>query len=519
MPEDRHPVKISALQMLKAPGRKSDLVMAGVLILIFIFFEFSDRTIGDAVEHTVVAVGFLWIYLRYVKPSDYAVDRLADTLREHGSALPGNSADPLSAAEAVKNRLDRYAVELSEQSREQQAAKDRRVEDLSKAHRDLLTHHKCTKKMLQSFRIDEVFETLLSGVRDGLEFRGAILGTVDRDGVLTFHDDTDLEGRKLTRIPSWNERSLLARTLWGGNSLICQGLDEHPHTAEDLGLLGTGPFYLFSILRKQSATCAEIKSCGNVDCSAYLSAEARCWVEHSQDCSIKFELPAEEKRKACVACELFAPAALMAVRTVPDSRKVDRDSIVPVVTLANEAAMALHLVDMHENLQRMSITDGLTGLFNHREFYQQLHRELERARRYRHTVSLLIIDVDDFKLFNDRFGHLAGDLALRKISDLLRQCARATDIVARYGGEEFAVILPESTASGALMLAERIKTEVANHNFLPQVPGEVHLTVSIGIYSAEEGAVTEDQLVSYADEAAYSAKHSGKNCVVMKTHA
>jgi diguanylate cyclase (GGDEF)-like protein len=114
---------------------------------------------------------------------------------------------------------------------------------------------------------------------------------------------------------------------------------------------------------------------------------------------------------------------------------------------------------------------------------------------------------------------LAGDLALRKISDLLRHCARTTDIVARYGGEEFAVILPESTSSGALMLAERIKTEVAIHNFLPQVPGEVHLTVSIGIYTAEEGAVTEDQIVSYADQAAYSAKDAGKNCVVVKTHA
>ncbi|HSB35012.1 MAG TPA: GGDEF domain-containing protein [Nitrospirota bacterium] len=512
-------MKISALQRLKAPGRKSDLVMAAVLILIFIFFEISDRSFGDAVEHIAVAAGFLWLYLRYVKPSDYAVDMLADVLREHGGALPRESADPLSAAEAVKDRLDRYATKLTEQSREQQAAKDRRMEELSNAHRDLLTHHKCTKKMLQSFRTEEVFETLLKGVRDGLEFQGAILGTVDRDGVLSFHDETDLEGRKVTRIPAWNEHSLLARTLWYGNSMICQGLEEHPHTAEDLGLLGNGPFYLFTILRKQSATCAEVKSCGNVDCSAYLSADVRCWVEHSEDCSIKFSLPPEDRRKACVACELFIPAALLAVRTVPDSRNVDRDSIVPVVTLANEAAMALHVVDMHENLQRMSITDGLTGLFNHREFYQQLHRELERARRYRHTVSLLIIDVDDFKLFNDRFGHLAGDLALRKISDLLRQCARATDIVARYGGEEFAVILPESTSAGALMLAERVKTEVANHNFLPQVPGEVHLTVSIGIYSAEEGAVTEDQLVSYADEAAYSAKHSGKNCVVMKTHA
>jgi diguanylate cyclase (GGDEF)-like protein len=220
-----------------------------------------------------------------------------------------------------------------------------------------------------------------------------------------------------------------------------------------------------------------------------------------------------------VQCGLFSPAAFLAVRGLSGPRSLSRETIVPIVALANEATLAIEVVELHENLRKMSITDGLTGLTNHREFYNQLRKELERARRYRHTVSLLIIDVDDFKKYNDRFGHLAGDLALKKISDLLRYCARATDIVARYGGEEFAVILPESSASGALMLAERIKTEVANFNFLPQVPGEVHLTVSIGIYTAEEGAVTEDQLVGYADEAAYSAKNTGKNRVVVKTHA
>jgi len=148
-----------------------------------------------------------------------------------------------------------------------------------------------------------------------------------------------------------------------------------------------------------------------------------------------------------------------------------------------------------------------------------LRRELERARRYRHTLSLLMIDVDDFKRFNDRFGHPAGDIALRKISDLLRKCARTTDIIARYGGEEFAVILPESTPGGALMVAERIKSEVAGHNFIKDAKDPVHLTVSIGIYSAEKGEVSEDQIVSLADDASYTAKKSGKNRVVVKAPA
>jgi diguanylate cyclase (GGDEF)-like protein len=127
-----------------------------------------------------------------------------------------------------------------------------------------------------------------------------------------------------------------------------------------------------------------------------------------------------------------------------------------------------------------------------------------------------MIDVDDFKQFNDRFGHPAGDFALRKIGDLLRKCARTSDIIARYGGEEFALILPESTPEGSLMVAERIKSEVAGHNFIERASSPVHLTVSIGIFTSEHGNVTEDQMVSLADDASYDAKKTGKNRVVVK---
>jgi diguanylate cyclase (GGDEF)-like protein len=492
--------------------------MAAVLLLLFVSFEFSNRSASEVFEHLVSTILFLWLYLRYLKPADFAVDLLSEALRKHGDVLPAAS-DSLTAAEAAKDRLDRYSAELSKKWDEQQAMVDQRLEDQTKANQDLLTHHRSTKKMLQSLRAEEVFETLLKGVRDGLGFPGAALGVIDRDGYLVFHEDTEPDGGSLIRIPGWNGNSLLARTIWSGNYLLYPSLNKHTHVLEDRTLLGEGTSFLLPLIRKHGRKCSEVKSCGNVDCSSYLSSNPRCWVDHSEDCTGNNHVPPEERRRACVQCEMFSPIALLALRSRPESRNISRETIVPVVTLANEASMALEMVELHEHLRKMSITDGLTGLFNHREFYQQLRRELERARRYRHTVSLLIIDVDDFKRFNDRFGHLAGDLALRKISDLLRHCARTTDIAARYGGEEFAVILPESTSSGALMLAERIKTEVAIHNFLPQVPGEVHLTVSIGIYTAEEGAVTEDQIVSYADQAAYSAKDAGKNCVVVKTHA
>ena len=216
---------------------------------------------------------------------------------------------------------------------------------------------------------------------------------------------------------------------------------------------------------------------------------------------------------------MFAVPAIVVARESNGSRPIGLEATASIISLVGEAALALDIAELYETTRIMSVTDGLTGLTNHREFYAALRRELERARRYSHAVSLLMIDVDDFKRFNDLHGHMAGDRALRTIAGLLIQCVRATDIVARYGGEEFGIILPESSPVGAQMLAERIKTEVASHVFLQNGREAVHLTVSIGIYTSDAGAASEDLMVGYADEAAFLAKHSGKNRVVVKAHA
>jgi diguanylate cyclase (GGDEF)-like protein len=422
--------------------------------------------------------------------------------------------------ESIGDRLEQFAVEVSHLQQERQVMKDQRLAELAKMHQDLLAHHRCTKKMLGSFRTEEVFDALQKGVRDGLGFQGAALGVMDREGNMSFQEEFDIAtGMSMLKIPAWREDSLLAQVAWSGNSLLSQTISENRHCEEDRTVLGEGPFFLIPVSRKSAAKCSEVKNCGNAGCSSYQAGNGNCWTGHFEDCIFNAAVPGPDRKKSCVQCEMFSNIALLAVRSHGESRKVLRETVVPVVTLVNEASMALEVVELHDNMRKMSITDGLTGLFNHREFYRHLRRELERARRYRHSVSLLIIDVDDFKKFNDSYGHLAGDLALKKVADILKNCARATDIVARYGGEEFAIILPESTSPGALMLAERIKTETGKHDFLLQAAGKVNLTVSIGIYTAEEGAATEDQIVRYADEAAYSAKSAGKNRVVVKTHA
>ena len=375
--------------------------------------------------------------------------------------------------------------------------------------------------MLQSRQSDEVLDILLGGVTEGYGFPGSLIGKVFADGYLVFQGETDPVTGSPLRIPLWSPGSVLARTFWSGNLFHASPL-ELPHLPEEESILGSTPIFCLPVMRNLKVGCVEAKNCADRACPNYYSENPKCWLKHIPPDFFNGGEGSEFQREAiigCLHCNVFPSSALLVVRSVENGKTVNRENAVPISHLVSEAGLALEVVSLYDNMKIMSITDGLTGLYNHREFYQSLRRELERARRYRHTVSLLMIDVDDFKRFNDQFGHPAGDFALRNISELLRKCARTTDIIARYGGEEFAVILPESTPGGALMVAERIKSEVAGHNFIQKANDPVHLTVSIGVYSSDNGEVSEDQIVSLADEASYIAKKSGKNRVVVKVPA
>jgi diguanylate cyclase (GGDEF)-like protein len=463
--------------------------------------------------------GILLLLVRaYLISSEGALRRVADAVLSHGGDLPVPT-DPWVVANSAKGRLDQYRTDIAAAGVEAREDQEKRIREITEAHKDLLTHHKFTKKMLQSNQASEVFHTLLLGVRDGLGFTGTNLGVIDEKGDIVFGGTGNGDGRAVVRIPCWEEGSLLARTVWRGNSLLVISLAGLRHSGEDSAVLGEGETLLVPVVRKPARKCSDVKDCGNLECPVYDLEDAKCWIEGISKCNIQPSYIAEEKRMECALCEMFAPSAILVVRSHPDSRRISRESTDSILTLANEAAISLELVDLNEKTRVMSITDGLTGLANHREFYQSLRRELIRAKRYGHRVSLLMVDVDDFKQFNDSYGHLAGDFALKKIAGILRRCVRANDIVARYGGEEFGIILPEATASGALMLAERIKTEIGTHPFLETSRDGGHLTVSIGIHSTTVGDSTEEKMVKLADEAVYIAKNSGKNRVFIKEHA
>lgn len=169
-----------------------------------------------------------------------------------------------------------------------------------------------------------------------------------------------------------------------------------------------------------------------------------------------------------------------------------------------------------ERFRQLSITDGLTGLYNHRHFYELLQHEVARASRYQRPLSVILLDLDDFKIYNDTHGHTVGDQLLRHAARVLKNGARNVDHVARYGGEEFAIILPETRKEGAWALARGLCEMVAKAAF----SGEECLplgraTLTAGVATFPEDGQEPIGLVARADKAMYGAKSRGKNCVAL----
>lgn len=168
----------------------------------------------------------------------------------------------------------------------------------------------------------------------------------------------------------------------------------------------------------------------------------------------------------------------------------------------------------HEQLTEKANTDALTDLYNHRFFHERLTIEFSRAHRYKSKLSLLMIDIDHFKLYNDMNGHPAGDQALKCIGHIISRAVRDVDIAARYGGEEFAVILPETGANEAAILAERIRKAVEKHIFDKTNPRASKLTLSLGVAEYPTHCNDRSSLLRAADAALYHAKIQGRNMVI-----
>jgi len=192
-----------------------------------------------------------------------------------------------------------------------------------------------------------------------------------------------------------------------------------------------------------------------------------------------------------------------------------RRDVAALRALAAPAALALgreRAQTQAEAFELAAAVDPLSGAFNRRHFYVRLEEELQRARRHQIHVALLMIDIDDFKVVNDSFGHLAGDTVIRDVAEILRRSVRVFDICARLGGEEFAIIMPGSAEANSTRIAERIRERIAAYQSVDPTLAEVRITVSIGL-AVSSGAMAGRDLVARADQALYAAKHAGKNRV------
>ncbi len=181
-------------------------------------------------------------------------------------------------------------------------------------------------------------------------------------------------------------------------------------------------------------------------------------------------------------------------------------------TIADQAGMSITNAQLHNQVEMLAITDGLTGLYNHKHFQERMNDEFQRLQRMPQPLSMMLIDIDFFKKINDTYGHPAGDGVLRKLAQMLRKTLRGIDIIARYGGEEFATVIVGTDLSGAVKMAERLRTSVMNTPF-PVDEGIINITLSIGLATFPQDGGKKEVLISRADQALYYAKENGRNRV------
>jgi diguanylate cyclase (GGDEF)-like protein len=200
-------------------------------------------------------------------------------------------------------------------------------------------------------------------------------------------------------------------------------------------------------------------------------------------------------------------AVLVAETGQRNGSRIERRVIATTERYAGHAALAIRNVNLLERVQQMAVTDGLTQLANRRSFDRSLDRELSRAARMDGRLSVVLLDIDNFKLLNDSHGHVAGDGVLRQVAAALRECGREYDTIARYGGEEFAAVLPGCSSGLAMQVAERLREAVEDAST------DIPVTASAGVATYPYDGIDIAGLLSAADQALYASKRAGRNTV------
>ncbi len=250
-----------------------------------------------------------------------------------------------------------------------------------------------------------------------------------------------------------------------------------------------------------------------VDCDEALRLLAgsgkEVYLKRDQSPDIFKRLAVEERTNTVALIPLLSEKKNVGILVIEDIPFVYFER---VVILAMQFSLELKKVLLYERVEELAITDGLTGLYVRRYFFERLNEELHRSRRHKFKFAFLMIDIDNFKNYNDMYGHLVGDVVLKDVAQMIREGVREIDLVSRYGGEEFAVVLPETETESARAAAERIRETIAKNTF-KAYDENLNITISIGIAEYPDDSKSVDELVENADSALYRAKAAGKNIV------
>lgn len=375
-------------------------------------------------------------------------------------------------------------------------------QDLERAKTELAILYEISNAMRTTLKLDEILYIILTGVTAhiGLGFNRALLFLINEtdsliEGRMGIGPETDEEANRIWRHIEKDKMDLddLINAYKLCSSVAESGLNQQVR-------------YLKVPLKEQAGGLLALVVLEGMP--LHLTPETM--QKYSADPIIKFletpelvivPLKAKDKINGLILADNFVT-----------KKPINKDDIRMLIMLANQAGLAIENSQLYEKTVMRAHSDYLTGLWNHGYFQYILQVEMEKAKAMNAPLSLIMLDIDDFKVYNDACGHQAGDKILKDIALILRKESRKMDHVCRYGGEEFTIVLPQTDKQAAFAIADRLRQDIQKHAFEHQekLPHK-KLTASIGLASFPQDGATSSELISYSDKALYRAKHEGKN--------
>jgi len=418
--------------------------------------------------------------VRLAAGTPYQVRVALSTFEMHSGLLLLESSSPaLHAAESLASLgtiADHIALVLQDRSVRAQ------MQDLSERNREraetLDQILEISNDLKRNRTLDDLFQSIASAVARSLGFQQVVLSLYDRESNVFlprahFGLDDRWDALRARSVPAeeitrhWNDRNRVSKS----------------YHVRDRGSRESGP--------TRAAASPRVLAAGDEG----WSPNELLWIP----------LYSEDRLLGCLR-----------VDEPRNGRSPSTETIRSLEIFANQAVAAIESARSYNEAHEQSIRDSLTGAYNHRHFQDVLQRELGRAERLARPLTVLMLDIDDFKAINDRFGHPVGDAILQGVVGEIRSEVRGDmDLLARYGGDEFALVLPETPAAEAVVVAERVRRRVDERLFrMPDSHQILRVTVSIGLAAYPDDAAEKRDLVEKADAALYRAKHGGKNAVV-----